>query len=58
MKKSVGKKKYRTVFTNIHTHVDLVGEASEDIVIDIIQDMLKGGKLMLSELTELPDDNA
>lgn len=58
MKESVGKKRYRTVFTNIHTHMDMVGEASEDIVIDIIQDMLNGGKLMLSELTLIEPDNA
>lgn len=50
--------KYKVVFTDIHRHMDYVGEASDKILIDVIKDTLKGGKLMLSELTEIPDDNA
>ncbi len=50
--------KYKVVFTDIHRHMDYVGEASDKILIDVIKDTLKDGKLMLSELTELPDDNA
>ena len=57
MKQTVGEKKYRIVFTNIHTHMDLVGEATESTVIDTIVDMLKDGKLMLSELTLIVPDN-
>lgn len=50
--------KYKVVFTDIHRHMDYVGEASSDILIMTIQDMLKDGKLMLSELAEIKDDNA
>lgn len=50
--------KYKLVFTDIHRHMDYEGKASSETLIMIIQDMLKDGKLMLSELTELQDDNA
>ena len=50
--------KYKVVFTDIHRHMDYEGKASSETIIMIIQDMLKDGKLMLSELTELLDDNA
>lgn len=50
--------RYRLVFTNVHQHTDLVGEATDKTVIQIIQDFLKGGNLMLSELTEIKDENA
>ena len=48
--------KYKLVFTNIHNHTDLVGEATDQTVIPIIQEFLKGGQLMLSELKEVPDN--
>lgn len=50
--------KYKLVFTNIHTHMDLVGEATDQTVIPIIQEYLKDGKLMLSELTTIEQENA
>ena len=48
--------KYRLVFTNVHQHTDLVGEATDKTVIPIIQEFLKDGKLMLSELTEVNEE--
>ena len=48
--------KYRLVFTNVHQHTDLVGEATDKTVIKIIQDFLKDGNLMLSELTEVNEE--
>lgn len=40
---------YEVVFTNIHTHIDLVGTASQDTLVQVIMDMLASG-LVLSEL--------
>ena len=48
--------KYKLVFTNVHQHTDLVGEATDQTVIPIIQEFLKDGKLMLSELTEVNEE--
>lgn len=50
--------KYKVVFTDIHRHMDYISEASDRILIDVIKDTLKDGKLMLSELTEITDENA
>ena len=55
MKESVGTRRYRVVFTNPFTNVDLVGEATEQTLVLIIKDTLAGGKWMLSELVEIAD---
>jgi len=43
---------YEVVFTNIHTHMDLVGTVSGDNLVTFIMDMLKSG-LFLSELRKV-----
>lgn len=50
-------KEYRLVFTDIHRHMDYIGKASDQTLVMTIQDMLKGGRLMLSELTEVTEES-
>ena len=48
-------RKFRLVFTDIHRHMDLVGEATEQTLVSIIQLFISDGKLMLSELIEVEE---
>lgn len=50
-------KTYQLVFTDIHRHMDYICKATDQTLVMTIQDMLKDGKLMLSELTETAEES-
>ena len=45
---------YEVVFTNLHTHTDLVGKATHETLVNVIIDMVSSG-LVLSEIRRIDE---